>query len=97
MKKICTIYRSPKKEGMYLYVDKAEDLTRVPEALLKQFGKPEHAMVLLLHPERELSRVDVKKVLEQIGENGFFLQLPPATSEDEYMKSIHQKNSKMGG
>ena len=47
MKKICTIYRSPKKEGMYLYVDKAEDLARVPEALLQSFGKPEQAMTLL--------------------------------------------------
>lgn len=96
MKKICTIYRSPKKEGMYLYVDKAQDLASVPEALLKQFGKPEHAMVLVLHPERELARVDVKQVLSDIDEKGFFLQLPPA-QQDDYMKAIHEKNNKMGG
>ena len=96
MKKICTIYRSPKKEGMYLYVDKAQDLTRVPDALLKQFGKPEHAMVLLLHPERELANVDVMQVISDIDEKGFFLQMPPV-QQDDYMKSIHEKNNKMGG
>lgn len=82
---------------MYLYVDKAEDLARVPEALLKKFGKPEHAMVLLLHPERKLARVNVTQVLNAIGEQGFFLQMPPSASGDEYMKELHQKNSKMGG
>lgn len=95
MKKICAIYRSPKKEGMYLYVEKAEGLKRVPEALLKQFGKPEHAMVLLLHTDRVLARVDVKQVLLDINEKGYFLQMPPAKGAD-YMSSIHEKNSKIG-
>ena len=95
-KTICIIYRSPKKEGMYLYVNKSEDLSRVPEALLARFGKPEHAMVLVLHPERELARVDVKQVLAELDEKGFFLQMPPST-DDEYMKAIHEKNTKMGG
>ncbi|MGK0442254.1 MAG: hypothetical protein ACJA0N_002062 [Pseudohongiellaceae bacterium] len=96
MKKICTVYRSPKKEGLYLYVIKSENLTRVPETLLKQFGKPEHAMVLVLHSERELARVDVSLVLSDLDEKGYFLQMPPQLG-DEYMKGIHEKNSKMGG
>jgi uncharacterized protein len=74
---LCTIYRSPKKEGMYLYVDKKEDLERVPEALLKMFGKPQHAMTLLLKPERKLARVDREEVVMAIAEQGYFLQMPP--------------------
>ena len=93
MKKICTIYRSSKKEGMYLYVDKQEDLSRVPPALLKQFGKPERAMTLLLHSERSLARVDVVKVLAELEEVGFYLQLPPQPDHD--MQKLHQQNSKM--
>jgi uncharacterized protein YcgL (UPF0745 family) len=93
MKKICTIYRSPKKEGMYLFVDKQEDLSRVPPVLLKQFGKPEQAMTLLLHPERTLARVDVSKVLAELEEKGFYLQLPP--QPDSEMQKLHQHNSKM--
>lgn len=74
---LCTIYRSPKKEGMYLYVDKNEDLERVPEALLNMFGKPQHAMTLLLKPERKLARVDRDDVILAIAEQGYFLQMPP--------------------
>jgi uncharacterized protein YcgL (UPF0745 family) len=94
MKRICSIYRSSKHEGMYLYVDKSEDLERVPAQLLKRFGKPEFAMTLLLHAERELARVDVQKVLIEIEEQGFFLQIPPRP--DEVMRQIHENNSKMG-
>lgn len=94
MKKICTIYRSPKKEGMYLYVDKAEDLARVPDVLLKTFGKPERAMTLLLHAERKLARVDVAKVMDGIDEQGFYLQMPPTIASGA-MQKIHEKNTKM--
>lgn len=95
MKTICSVYRSPKKEGMYLYVEKAKGLNDVPEALLKQFGKPEHAMVLVLQPEKKLARVDALAVLESLKEKGFYLQMPPVV-EDDYMRVIHEKNSKIG-
>lgn len=77
MKRICAVYRSPKKEGMYLYVDHQQDLADVPEALLQQFGKPERAMTLVLHPERKLARADVAKVMAAIADQGYYLQLPP--------------------
>ncbi|MEE8058225.1 MAG: YcgL domain-containing protein [Pseudomonadales bacterium] len=93
IKKICTIYRSPKQEGMYLYVDKVEDLARVPEALLSCFGKPERALTFLLHPDRKLARVDAKKVLAELEEKGYFLQIQH--QYDAYMREIHEKNAKM--
>lgn len=74
---ICSIYRSSRKEGMYLYVDKKEGLARVPEALLTQFGAPQHAMTLLIDEQRKLARADAAKVLEGIETQGFYLQLPP--------------------
>lgn len=77
MKVLCSIYRSSRVEEMYLYVDKKEDLARVPEALLETFGKPELAMTLALYPERKLARADVNKVLEAIAQQGFYLQVPP--------------------
>ncbi|MDB6061205.1 MAG: hypothetical protein JWM78_1308 [Verrucomicrobiaceae bacterium] len=77
MKIICTIYRSARVEGMYLYVDKKEDVSRVPEALLATFGKPQHAMTLLLQPDRKLARADIGKVMDAIQQKGFYLQTPP--------------------
>lgn len=77
MKILCSIYRSARVEGMYLYVDKKEDLARVPEDLLASFGKPILAMTLALYPERKLARADIRSVLEAIAQTGFYLQMPP--------------------
>ncbi|TNE76273.1 MAG: YcgL domain-containing protein [Gammaproteobacteria bacterium] len=92
-KLLCNIYRSTKKEGMYLYVDKREDLERIPESLLQRFGKPELAMTIALSPERKLARAEVGKVLEAIAEQGFYLQMPP--SPEQYLQEMRNKNDKL--
>lgn len=86
MKRICSIYKSPRKREMYLYVDKREALARVPEALLNVFGAPQHVFDMLLTVERKLAREDAAKVLENIERQGFHLQMPPP--EDEYIEHL---------
>jgi len=93
MRKICNIYRSEKEEGMYLYVDKKDELLSIPEDLLKKFGKPTLVMTLMITREKKLARVDSKHVLEMIEKNGFYLQFPPLVSSD--MTWLHNKNSKL--
>lgn len=90
---ICQIFRSPRHEGMYLYVKKSEGLARVPDNLLQRFGRAESAMTLLLHPGRTLARVDVDKVVAALEEPGYYLQLPP--QREEYMAALRDKNSKL--
>lgn len=77
---LCSIYRSPKHEGMYIYVPKKELFEQVPEVLMKKIGTPGHVMDLLLTPDRTLARVDVKEVMSKISEQGFYLQMPPGES-----------------
>lgn len=77
MKRICSIYKSPRKNEMYLYVLKADALKRVPEGLLAVFGPPAHAFDLVLSPERKLSREDIATVLENLDKQGYHLQMPP--------------------
>jgi len=74
---LCFIYKSLKKEHLYLYVDKKDDFSKVPEALFNSFGRMEFVMDLELTPERKLAKEDVEKVLESLKEKGFFVQLPP--------------------
>ena len=50
MKRICSIYRSSKRNEMYLYVLKSDALERVPESLMAAFGKAIHAFDLVLSP-----------------------------------------------
>lgn len=91
---ICDIYKSPKDGDMYLYVTKQDALSRVPEALLERFGKPVHALTLVLQAGKKLARVDAERVLQQLDEEGFYLQLPEA--KDPQMMEIHLKNTKLG-
>jgi len=97
MKVITEIFRSAKEEGMYLYVRKEEGLSRVPEELLRHFGRAEHAMVLLLTPERKLARVSAAKIIESLQTQGYYLQLPPATTTDQEMWQVRSHNSKLSG
>jgi uncharacterized protein YcgL (UPF0745 family) len=75
------VYRSPRVENLYLFVDREEGMVRVPEELLTRFGEPEEALSLVLTPERRLARVQARTVLDAIELNGFYLQLPPAPDE----------------
>ena len=86
MKRICSIYKSPHKNEMYLYVLKADALKRVPEGLLAVFGPPAHAFDLELSPERKLSREDIATVLENLDKQGYHLQMPPP--EEEYIQHL---------
>jgi len=88
MKMICSIYKSTKKDEMYLYVEKRAALSRVPEALLDMFGRPATAMTLLLTPQKKLARVDVQRVLDGIKEKGYFLQMPPP--KEDYMLDLYR-------
>ena len=81
MRRVCQVFRSSKKEEMYLYVDKAQGLVDVPEALMTRFGEPQAVMTLLLDPERKLSRANASEVLKQIAELGYYLQMPPTAAE----------------
>ena len=78
---LCSVYRSSKKEGMYLYVRRGADLGTLPEGLMKVFGLPGHALDLMLTAERKLARADSAVVMAQIRDQGFYLQMPPAEQE----------------
>lgn len=89
MKKICSIYRSPRKNEMYLYVLKADELKRVPEPLLAVFGAPQLVFSLVLSPDKPLAREDIHKVLENLETQGYHLQMPPP--EDDYIEHLPEE------
>lgn len=94
-KLLTDIYRSSKKEGMYLYVKRGFAVEKLPESLRTQFGRAELAMSLLLTPEKTLARADVNKVIASIEQQDFYLQMPPVAAEaDDYMRQI--PNTKLG-
>ncbi|PLR19501.1 MULTISPECIES: YcgL domain-containing protein [Pantoea] len=82
----CVIYRSPQREQTYLYVEKKDDFSRVPEELLRGFGKPQLAMVLSLDKRDKLANADINKVKQGLSDHGFYLQIPPPV---ESLLNIH--------
>ena len=70
---LCDVYKTRRKD-------------RVPDELKEMFGKPEPALTLLLTPEKNLGRADAEKVLADIEEKGFYLQMPPA--KEPYMLDL---------
>jgi len=80
----CWIYRSPRKQEMYLYLGVEDDFTCVPAELLHRFGEPAKVMQLSLHAQRKLAREDVTKVMENLRTLGFHLQMPPKMQVDLY-------------
>lgn len=77
----CDVFRSPRREGTYLFVSREDGLSRVPEALLENFGEPERFLSIMLHPTRHLAQADPQRVLDAIGETGYYLQMPPGSLE----------------
>ncbi len=81
----CSIYKSSKKDEMYLYVarpaeNKAEEfspLEVMPEPVRVAFGRATFVMHLELSEGRKLARVNVLHVIDSIETKGFFLQMPP--------------------
>ena len=73
----CFIYKSLKKDQLYLYVDKKDDFTRLPEGCMTTLGRLEFVMELALTSDRSLAREDAEKVRQQLQTKGFFIQLPP--------------------
>ncbi|MFD1215538.1 YcgL domain-containing protein [Microbulbifer celer] len=93
MKVVSDIYRSPKDEELYLYVDKQQGMEKVPEKLRALFGKPVHVTTMLLTAERKLARADVDRVMQALQEQGYYLQMPPVV--DDEMRAIAVQNTKL--
>ena len=89
-----SVFRSSKKPDTYLYVRRGHPWDDLPETLRTLFGKPVHAMDLVLTPERKLARVSAKQVLAGIADKGFCLQMPEEQDMAivEFKTTLGQRN-----
>lgn len=84
---LISVYKSRKRDEMYLYVPKADGLGKVPAPLLELFGMPSHVMDVPLKPGRDLARVSGEKLREEIAAKGFYLQMPPP--KEDYLLDLY--------
>lgn len=76
---LCSVYKSEKVADTYLYVDRSQGMTDVPEQLLEGFGEPIEVLTFKLSEGRNLAQVDAREVIKAIRERGYYLQLPPVS------------------
>lgn len=74
---LCAVYRSSKKDQTYLFINKRDDFSDVPDALLSTFGTPILVTLVNLAKQEKLALADIDKVKENLTNQGFYLQLPP--------------------
>lgn len=86
---LCAIYRSTKRDQTYLYVEKKDDFSRVPEELLQGFGQPQFSMLINLGQREKLAAADIEKVKQSLLEQGYYLQVPPPM---ESLLNMHLQN-----
>ena len=80
----CWIYKSSRKDEMYLYLPVKENFDDVPDVLLKKFGTPLFVFELELDSGRKLARTSIEQVLSDFAQQGFHLQMPPDLKPDLY-------------
>ena len=72
------IYKSQKKDELYLYIANKDDFSDVPQALYDSMGKePIFVMEIELSVDRKLARENVETVMKNLTEQGFHVQIPP--------------------
>ncbi len=72
----CVVYKSLKQADYYLFLNRDDEFSRVPDGLKQLLGTLVQVVEIELHPQRTLAQVDVVEVMQQIDEQGYFLQMP---------------------
>ena len=75
----CWIYRSSRKDELYVYLRAKDGFADLPEGLRTLLGTPTFVMDLELHRDRQLARADVQTVIEGLRSQGYYLQMPPVS------------------
>lgn len=73
----CTVYRSNKKTGAYVYCTDEMSPQQLPDELKSLLGPCESVMTLDLSRRDKLAREDINQVRLNLKEQGYHLQMPP--------------------
>ena len=90
----CFIYRCSNRPDLYIYLAEEDVFDNVPKELFNTLGIIEFSMELELTPETKLAREDTKKVIDNLNEHGFHIQLPANESLEEIMARIAERSNK---
>lgn len=73
---LCHVYRSSKKEGLYVYVLEDAGLDHLPDPVMKQLGEPTLALTVDLSKRTSLGQENIAEVRGNLESQGFHIQMP---------------------
>lgn len=84
----CYIYRCSRKPELYIYLAEKDDFSSVPAEIMRSLGITELSMEIELKADTKLAREDVTRVMKNLDEKGFHLQLPGDTPVEAIMARL---------
>ena len=71
----CSIFKTNKKEGAYLYLAKSLSFEELPAPLQQLFSEQIEVMELMVTQDTRLATEDVGQVMDNLSNQGFHLQM----------------------
>ena len=87
---LTAVYKSKKKADTFLFVEKRDDFSKVPEPLMAMFGLPNYVMLINLAKRNTLGVADLNIVKKTLTEQGYYLQIPPP--EENLLSQLRKEN-----
>lgn len=87
---LTAVYKSKKKADTFLFVEKRDDFSKVPEPLMVTFGQPHYVMIINLAKRDHLGGSDLEAVKSALTDQGYYLQLPPP--EQNLLSELRKQN-----
>lgn len=77
------VYKGARKANTYLYIDRQDDFSRVPQVLLELMGELSLVIDIDLKEREKLAQADINDVRLKLSEQGYFVQMPPGDQQPE--------------
>ena len=79
----CYVYKGDNRDDHYLYLNCDIAVAEVPEALLTMLGELSLVTEFELSVDRQLPQAEAHQVMQDIENQGFYLQMPPRGIQPE--------------
>lgn len=85
------IYRCSRKPDTYIYLAEEDNISTVPNDIIKSLGIIEFALELDITKDMKLAKEDPQTILDNLDEHGFHIQLATDTSVESIMADIARR------
>lgn len=86
----CYIYRCAARQDMYIYLAEENDFDCIDEQLKSKLGELTYTMAIPLKKDTRLAKENTEKVINNLKNQKFHLQLPAEISIEALLSEISQ-------